>query len=151
MILDILKITANLSSQLNFKWGCAAQNFKMVMLARPIFMKMIPLARLNSHQKSHELGFLGQNLQFFTSLKQNHQSFLFLDINYQNLTCPWPKSTKSIPSPTLTLPRCITLAGLEVRKNAPLQVAHPQVPLLWRNPQPWLNKRVSWDEIHHVN
>ena len=35
----------------NFGQGCAAHSFKMAPLARPIFLKMIPLARLISTSK----------------------------------------------------------------------------------------------------
>ena len=38
-------------SRLNFGQGCAAHSFKMAPLARPIFLKMIPLARLISTPK----------------------------------------------------------------------------------------------------
>ena len=38
-------------SRLNFGQGCAAHSFKMAPLARPIFLKMIPLARLVSTSK----------------------------------------------------------------------------------------------------
>ena len=38
-------------SRLNFGQGCAAHGFKMAPLARPIFLKTIPLARLISTSK----------------------------------------------------------------------------------------------------
>ena len=38
-------------SRLNFGQGCATHSFKMAPLARPIFLKMIPLARLVSTSK----------------------------------------------------------------------------------------------------
>ena len=52
-------------SRLNFGQGCAAHCFKIAPLARPIFLKMIPLARLISTSKCHELAFSRQNLPNF--------------------------------------------------------------------------------------
>ena len=81
--------------------------------------------------------FLAKIVNFSPSPKQNHQNFGFLSISYQNLTSLWPKLPKSIPLPRLTLPKRIPLARLEVRKRVPLRAAHPQVPLLWKNPPLW--------------
>ena len=55
-------------SRLNFGQGCAAHCFKIAPLARPIFLKMIPLARLISTSKCHELAFSRQNLPNFCIL-----------------------------------------------------------------------------------
>ena len=45
-------------SRLNFGQGCAARSFKMAPLARPIFLKMIPLANfyIKSAMSWHLLG-----------------------------------------------------------------------------------------------
>ena len=56
-------------SRLNFGQGCAAHGFKIAPLARPIFLKMIPLARLISTSKCHELAFSRQNLPNFCILR----------------------------------------------------------------------------------
>ena len=56
-------------SRLNFGQGCAAHCFKIAPLARPIFLKMIPLARLISTSKCHELAFSRQNLPNFCILR----------------------------------------------------------------------------------
>ena len=58
-------------SWLNFGQGCAAHSFKIAPLARPIFLKMIPLARLISTSKCHELAFSRQNFKFLHSMDQN--------------------------------------------------------------------------------
>ena len=55
-------------SRLNFGPGCAAHGFKMAPLARPIFLKIIPLARLISTSKVPWVAFSGQNLPNFCIL-----------------------------------------------------------------------------------
>ena len=66
-------------SWLNFGQGCAAHCFKIAPLARPSFLKMIPLTRLISTSKCHELAFsrqlhsMDQNLKklgFFTGITE---------------------------------------------------------------------------------
>ena len=70
-------------SRLNFGQGCAAHCFKIAPLARPIFLKMIPLARLISTSKCHELAFSRQNLPNFCILwTKIWKKFGFLYRNY---------------------------------------------------------------------
>ena len=89
-------------SRLNFGQGCAAHCFKIAPLARPIFLKMIPLARLISTSKCHELAFSRQNLPNFCILwTKIWKKFGFLYRNYRSLTFLWPKLPKSIPLPRL--------------------------------------------------
>ena len=78
--------------------------------------------------------FLVKIVNFLPSTKQNHQHFLFLSISYKKLTSLSPKLPKSILLPRLTLPKHIPLARPDARKRVPLGAAHPQVPLLWKNP-----------------
>ena len=114
-------------SRLNFGQGCAAHCFKIAPLARPIFLKMIPLARLISTSKCHELAFSRQNLPNFCILRTKiWKKFGFLYRNYRSLTFLWPKLPKSIPLPRLNgrkLAKSIPLArlnGLKLAKSIPL-------------------------------
>ena len=114
-------------SRLNFGQECAAHGFKMAPLARPIFLKMIPLARLISTSKVPWVAFSGQNLpNFCILLTKIWKKFGFLYRNYRSLTFLWPKLPKGIPLPRLNgrkLAKSISLArhnGLKLAKSIPL-------------------------------
>ena len=96
-------------------------------LARPTFLKMIPLARLIFTSKCHELAFSRQNLPNFCILRTKiWKKIGFLYRNYRSLTFLWPKLPKSIPLPRLNgreLAKSIPLArlnGLKLAKSIPL-------------------------------
>ena len=60
----------------------------MVLLARPIFVKMIPLARVKTTSSMPSVGIFKTKIaKCSQSLDQNHQNFGFLSKNHQNFVC----------------------------------------------------------------
>ena len=72
---------------LNFEQGCAAHSFKMEPKATPIFVKMVPLARLISASKVPCVSVsLTKLAKFSYSLDQHKRKFGFLYRNYRSKT-----------------------------------------------------------------
>ena len=99
----------------------------MAPLARPIFVKKIPLARLISTSMVPWMAFSRQSLPNFCILwTKNLKKFGFLHRNYRSLTFLWPKLPKSIPCPDqnrLKLPKSIPCPDqnrLKLPKSIPL-------------------------------
>ena len=91
----------------------ATYSFKMVPLARTIFVKMIPLlARLTSTLKVPRFGILTYQIFAFSGPKFEKIFWFFIFRNYRSLTFIWPKFPKSIPLPRLN--------GLKLAKGIPL-------------------------------
>ena len=135
----------------------------MAPLARPIFVKMIPLARLISTSKCHEFAFSRPTFRIFAL--SFHFIFVYLGtvapsvhencfsggrcrldqnkriwVSLQELPKFDISLAKMVKKHTLAqtkwneIGKIIPLARLEVRKSISLLAAHPQVPLLWENP-----------------
>ena len=99
---------------------CHQRCFKMATLARPMFVKTTPLARLISIPQVPKLGFFKRIIATFSVYQIQPPKFELRQSKAEG---------KNVQNST-------PLARLGDRKSIPLKAAHPKVPLLQNNPPP---------------